>query len=333
MNKYTTKSGQNLYDIALAIYGSIEGIFDLLISNPNISFETIFTKGTELAYHNDFILNNNIVNWLNDNKIIVKNGNYKITTKDIKEEIKTWIAKTNSQTFVISPIDIIGDITIIAPPNKWFDDFNEIELASETQNTTSGLVGLSSVQIPTNSLITPSKWGDTILTDTSVKSDWITSVKDKYNVDWGNVNKNDQSTYFQQWFSKGMILLPTDKYELETYYNNVSTPKIKIMQSGSSSAINMQIPANHFIAIDWGDDTSLDFYHYQSETIKATHTYEDSGEHSILIYGHNEYINLDFTGVNGTYYALSDIYIQKQFITPYPDATMLNKLFIIKQNE
>ena len=51
MNKYTVKSGQNLYDIALAIYGSIEGVFDLLMSNPDISYETVFSKGAVLNYH------------------------------------------------------------------------------------------------------------------------------------------------------------------------------------------------------------------------------------------------------------------------------------------
>lgn len=330
MNKYVTKSGQNLYDIALAIYGSIEGIFDLLISNPSISFETVFTKGTELNYHSDFILNKNIVNWLQDNKVTVKNGNYKITTRDIKTEIKSWIRKTNSQSFIIGSISTADDITVIAPPNKWFDEDDDIELASETE--TIGIIGSSS-SLPSLPAIVPSKWGNTTINGSAIKNDWLGSIKRDFNLSLGNIDKNDQLLYWDRWFNKGIIILPSDKDELEQYYNNVSVPKMKIIQSGSTSAINMQIPANHFIAIDWGDGTTLDFFHYQSETIRATHTYEDSEEHSILIYGHNEFINLDLTGVNGVYYALAEIYIQKQFITPYPNATTLNKLFTIKPNE
>ncbi|MCS2956861.1 hypothetical protein NXX53_06170 [Bacteroides salyersiae] len=37
MGKYTVITGQNLYDIALHIYGSIEGIVDLLMNNPDLS--------------------------------------------------------------------------------------------------------------------------------------------------------------------------------------------------------------------------------------------------------------------------------------------------------
>ena len=36
MGKYTVTEGQNLYDVALHLTGSIEGIVDLLICNPEI---------------------------------------------------------------------------------------------------------------------------------------------------------------------------------------------------------------------------------------------------------------------------------------------------------
>ena len=35
MNTYIVKSGQNLFDVAITLYGSIEGVFDLLISNKD----------------------------------------------------------------------------------------------------------------------------------------------------------------------------------------------------------------------------------------------------------------------------------------------------------
>lgn len=264
MNKYITKSGQNIYDIALTIYGSIEGIFDLLISNPNISLETVFTKGVELAYHYDFVLNKDVTNWLKDNKVLVKNGNYKIKSVDIKSTIKTWIKKQNSQKFIMNP-----EIAI-----------NPRLQASEE-----------------------SSGGDEL------------------------------TNSFDKWVLPSMIVLPSDEEEIETYYDNMSTPKIKIIQHGNNSTISMQVPANNFVAIDWGDGTDLEFLSYQQKITQVTHIYEDNGNHTIFIYGNNRFTNLDFIKINGIYYALTNIYISKQFITPYTNATILNQLFIIQSNE
>lgn len=324
MSKYITKSGQNLYDIALAIYGSIEGIFDLLISNPNISYTTVFSSGTELSYHDDFILNQGVVTWLSDNDITVKNGNYNIDTGDARTKIQKWLEKTNSQNFVLEITDDALEWKCEVPPGIL--DFEDEESISDTPASIDLSSSTSSL---TRATSTPSIWDDQNIE--TVNDDWITSVKDNFNLDLSTIKSEYQAQYFNQWFNQGMILLPTDQNELESYYANVATPKIKIIQSGSSSAINMQIPANKFIAIDWGDKTALDFFYYQQKTIKTTHAYEDSEEHQILIYGHNEFVNLDFTGINGIYYALSDIYIQQEFATLYPEATILNKLFTIKQ--
>ena len=40
MAQYKVRNGQNIYDVALTLYGSIEGIFDLLISNEWLNMET-----------------------------------------------------------------------------------------------------------------------------------------------------------------------------------------------------------------------------------------------------------------------------------------------------
>lgn len=326
MNKYITKSGQNLYDIALAIYGSIEGIFDLLISNPDISFETVFTKGVELSYHEDFVLNKDVVNWLDNNNITVKNGNYKITNIDIKEKIKNWLNKTNSQHFNISA-EISNDFTIIDKPNLINDEI-------ETNRVSGVLVNPVGI-IPSPSIaISPViKWDNQQLTANTISNDLIIGVKKRFAIDISKISEDRQKILFNKWYLQGMILLPSDEEELEAYYNNVSTPKIKIAQHGKSSAISMQIPANRFIAIDWGDNTSIEFFHYSQTTTRATHTYEDDESHTIIIYGHNEFTNLDFTEINGIYYALTSIYISKQFITPYANTETLNKLFITQSNE
>ena len=49
MGKYRVIAGQNLYDIALHIYGSIEGIVDLMMCNTDLSLDTTLKVGDELA--------------------------------------------------------------------------------------------------------------------------------------------------------------------------------------------------------------------------------------------------------------------------------------------
>lgn len=77
--QYIVKSGQNIYDVALTLYGSIEGIFDLLVSNTTaingcpLSMTTKLEAGQVLNYNEEFMLNKDIVGWLKDNGIDVKN--------------------------------------------------------------------------------------------------------------------------------------------------------------------------------------------------------------------------------------------------------------------
>ena len=62
MATYIVKPNQNLFDVALHLYGSIEGIFDLMRSNPELSMTSELLFGQELVYHEEFIINASIVN-------------------------------------------------------------------------------------------------------------------------------------------------------------------------------------------------------------------------------------------------------------------------------
>lgn len=57
MGRYTVITGQNLYDVALDIYGSIEGITDLLVSNPRLSMAAELHAGDQLDYSDDYLVN------------------------------------------------------------------------------------------------------------------------------------------------------------------------------------------------------------------------------------------------------------------------------------
>ena len=50
MGKYRVVAGQNIYDVALYLYGSIEGVVDLLINKPDLSFATTLTAVRELVF-------------------------------------------------------------------------------------------------------------------------------------------------------------------------------------------------------------------------------------------------------------------------------------------
>lgn len=102
MKKYTVKSGQNLFDVALAIYGSIEGVFDLLVSNPDIngqalSFDVILQPGTILEYNEEYTINSDIRDWLSINKIKVANGEHVFENANISESISNALDKYNNE--------------------------------------------------------------------------------------------------------------------------------------------------------------------------------------------------------------------------------------------
>lgn len=74
MGKYRVIAGQNLYDVALHLYGSIEGVVDLLINNPELSFATALTAGRELVYTDDFVIRADVVAYNGQHGIVPANG-------------------------------------------------------------------------------------------------------------------------------------------------------------------------------------------------------------------------------------------------------------------
>ncbi len=74
MKQYTTKYGQNIYDIAIVLYGSIEGIFDILVNNANINVNDEIPAGTVIQYDETFIINPQIRKALEDDGVNVANS-------------------------------------------------------------------------------------------------------------------------------------------------------------------------------------------------------------------------------------------------------------------
>lgn len=81
MGKYVVTNGQNIYDVALHIYGSIEGIVDLLMNNAELSLSDDLRTGDELIYTDDFIINADIVAYNSLHGIIPSNGERRVYPK------------------------------------------------------------------------------------------------------------------------------------------------------------------------------------------------------------------------------------------------------------
>lgn len=101
MAKYIVKPNQNLFDIALHLYGSIEGLFDLLISNPELNMASELTYGQELEYHTEFILNPSIVNEFKSQNIIPSSGARKVYYKRPEEDL-VFLIGVNADMFFTS---------------------------------------------------------------------------------------------------------------------------------------------------------------------------------------------------------------------------------------
>ena len=74
MGKYIVTHGQNLYDVALHIYGSIEGVIDLMMNNTSLSLDQTLKAGDELVYTDDYTINKDVAAYYKVNKIMPANG-------------------------------------------------------------------------------------------------------------------------------------------------------------------------------------------------------------------------------------------------------------------
>lgn len=74
MAKHIVTVNQNIFDIAIQLYGTIEGIFDLLISNPELSMNSDLVVGMKLEYHDYFVINHGIVSGIKSGGFTPANG-------------------------------------------------------------------------------------------------------------------------------------------------------------------------------------------------------------------------------------------------------------------
>lgn len=81
MGRYSVIAGQNIFDVALHLYGSIEGIVDLMMNNPDLSLATTLAVGQELVYTDGFVINADVVAYNAARGIVPANGEHHVYPK------------------------------------------------------------------------------------------------------------------------------------------------------------------------------------------------------------------------------------------------------------
>lgn len=97
MGKYTVTEGQNLYDVALHLTGSIEGIVDLLICNPVLSLADTLRSGDELFYTDGFVINADVVARYRREQIVPAGGERNVYPKYPSGHRRLWFTLESAQ--------------------------------------------------------------------------------------------------------------------------------------------------------------------------------------------------------------------------------------------
>lgn len=73
MAEYTVQTGQNLFDVALSLYGSIEGLLDLMVNNPTLSIDSEIKSGDRLQYTPYYYEDQTVLQYYKSNNIVPSN--------------------------------------------------------------------------------------------------------------------------------------------------------------------------------------------------------------------------------------------------------------------
>lgn len=132
MGKYLITIGQNLYDVAMHLYGSIEGIIDLLINNPNLSMDDKLIAGDELMYTDDYTINEDIVAYNTAHTILPASGERNVYYKHPSFPKIVEIQLDNKKTSASFAYIGVGEIEI-----DWGDNtpLEKLFLKNESAST------------------------------------------------------------------------------------------------------------------------------------------------------------------------------------------------------
>jgi len=112
MGRYKVIAGQNIYDIALHIYGSIEGIVDLMMCNTDLSLDTTLKVGDELIYSDDFIINADVVAYNEMHGIVPSNGEHHVYPKVFTKPLSVAFSLPTQTLSVHCSVSGVGTLEI-----------------------------------------------------------------------------------------------------------------------------------------------------------------------------------------------------------------------------
>lgn len=112
MGKYKVIAGQNIYDVALHLYGSIEGIVDLMMCNTDLSLDTTLKVGDELIYSDDFVINADVVSYNEMHGIVPSNGEHHVYPKVFTKPLSVAFSLPTQTLSVHCSVSGVGTLEI-----------------------------------------------------------------------------------------------------------------------------------------------------------------------------------------------------------------------------
>lgn len=105
MGSYKVIAGQNIYDVALHVHGSVEGITDLLVNNESFSLDDDLQVGDVLAYTDDYLINQEVVAYYQTHGITPASGELHVYPKSFSLPLTVELYLSNeaiSTRFTVS---------------------------------------------------------------------------------------------------------------------------------------------------------------------------------------------------------------------------------------
>lgn len=131
METYITKSNQNFYDVVLALYGDLNGSYDLLSNNDWLSPDYMFKGGESVVYDPTKMIEPSIVSYYKNNNIIPINGDRGVYYKHPKNELVLDIKIENTAKYFTFEVSGYGVVEVDFGDNS---PLQEIALTSDIKS-------------------------------------------------------------------------------------------------------------------------------------------------------------------------------------------------------
>lgn len=117
IQEYTVAQGQNLMDVVLSTYGSLDGLTDFLLHNPDIDLNSILYNGQIVKYEQSNVINEITVNYYQSKKIQPCNNERSVYFKQPTLPLFLYVLIPNNTVYVGADISCDGYFEV-----DWGDD-------------------------------------------------------------------------------------------------------------------------------------------------------------------------------------------------------------------